>query len=74
MEKNVNLDTNHSEADDALDSFMSTMKTQDAESKMKKIAFSLRLTEEQVQQTMQLLDVADPNQEHRNRFLVEGKP
>jgi hypothetical protein len=50
------------------------MKTQDAESKMKKIAFSLRLTEEQVQQTMQLLDVADPNQEHRNRFLVEGKP
>lgn len=68
----MELDASRPAGDDALDSFMTTMQTQDAESNVNKIAFSLRLTEEQLQQTKQLLDIADPSQEHRKRFLEDS--
>ena len=54
---------------DVLDSFMTNMEAQDSVDKVKKLQFEIRLTEEQLDQTRQLLDVADPSKDHRKRFL-----
>ena len=56
-------------AADVLDCFMTSMEAQDSVDKVKKLQFEIRLTEEQLEQTRQLLDVADPSQEHRSRFM-----
>jgi hypothetical protein len=54
---------------DVLDSFMTDMEQQAAVDSVRKLQFEIRLTEEQLEQTKQLLDVADPSKEHRQRFL-----
>lgn len=56
-------------ADDVLDSFMTNMQAQDSVEKVRRLQFEIRLTEEQLDQTKQLLDVADPSKDHRERFL-----
>lgn len=58
-----------STATDVLDSYMTNMEAQDSVDKVRKLQFEIRLTEEQLDQTRQLLDVADPSKDHRKRFL-----
>lgn len=57
------------QAADVLDSFMTSMEAQDSTDKVKKLQFEIRLSEEQLSQTKQLLEVADPSKEHRKKFL-----
>ena len=51
---------------DELDALMSSVDAQRSKEDVKKVDHLLRLTREQISQQRDLLDIADPHQEHRS--------
>lgn len=59
-------------ATEALDSFMQGVAAESAEEGVRRLEHQARLTQEQIKQVTQLLDIADPSRDHRKR-LQTGK-
>jgi hypothetical protein len=56
----------------ALDDFMQRMQRQSTSEEVARLELQLRLTEEQMKQAAQLVDIADPSGEHRARLKLKG--
>lgn len=57
------------QAGEALDSFMQGMAHEKAADSVRRLEHEARLTQEQIKQVTQLLDIADPSGDHRKRLL-----